>query len=472
METFPPFSRYTVCHLSKPWVPKMKPPYRQRSAEGYKPLPQQQVEAVSRPKSLFEVVRETARLRHLSLFTEKHYLSWIRQFIRFHRKRHPREMGEVELEQFLSHLAITRNVAPSTQNQALNALVFLYRDVLGRELGKFKNIRWSKKVPRIPTVLTREEMRLLLQSFKRGSQQKLIAHLLYGCGLRLTEALNLRIKDVDFGQGILTIRDSKGGKDRTVPLPIMLASPLTWQIKRALKIHAADLKEGFGRVSMPYALARKYPNADRAPGWQYIFPSYQRSRDPISGDIKRHHLYDSIMESALAAAVRTSGITKRVSCHTARHSYATHLLEAGKDIRKIQELLGHSDVRTTMIYTHVAKGPAPQCESPLDTLWQSSAPSGQATNNLEATATEQPIPVHLPSPVLMTKSSGSELLPLIKVPPVAITPQDEETTPKVTSKMQTEEKSGRMRDQWRSSYFIRMFRAVLASLQRQPNDQK
>jgi hypothetical protein len=184
----------------------------------------------------------------------------------------------------------------------------------------------------------------------------------------LTEALNLRIKDIDFGQNIVVIRDSKGGKDRTVPLPKLLAKPLTFQINKALKIHQIDLAQGFGRTSMPYALQRKYPNADRMPGWQYVFPSIHRSRDPISGDIKRHHLYNSIMESALSTAAKKAKISKRATCHTFRHSYATHLLESGKDIRTIQTLLGHSDVKTTMIYTHVARGPAPRCESPLDLL--------------------------------------------------------------------------------------------------------
>lgn len=277
-------------------------------------------------------------------------------------------MGEPEIEQFLSYLAVQRNVSPSTQNQALNAIVFLYRHVLEMPLADFKNIRWSKKKQNIPTVLTREEVAALLPKFKTGSQQKLIAHILYGCGLRLTEALKLRIKDIDFGQSIILIRDAKGGKDRTVPLPLMLRKPLAWQIERAKRIHQQDLKEGFGRVSMPYALSRKYPNADRQSGWQYVFPSYQRSVDPLSGDIKRHHLYGSIMEEALARAVKQSALDKRVTCHTFRHSYATHLLESGKDIRLIQTLLGHSDVKTTMIYTHVAKGAAPRCESPLDLL--------------------------------------------------------------------------------------------------------
>ncbi|MCO6429516.1 MAG: integron integrase [Deltaproteobacteria bacterium] len=319
--------------------------------------------------TLFDAVRATARVRLLSRATEKNYLHWIRHFLRFHNKRHPRTMGEKEIEQFLSYLSIRRNVAPSTQSQALNAIVFLYRDVLRIDLGRFQNIRWAKRTQAIPVVFTREEVRNVLVQFKQGSPQKLIAHLLYGCGLRLTEALHLRVKDVDFGQGIVVVRSSKGGKDRVVPLPKLLEKPLLRQIQRTKEIHTGDLKAGYGKASLPYALATKYPNAGSSLAWQYLFPSYKLSVDPRSGETKRHHLYDSIMEGALSEAVRRCGINKKVSCHTFRHSYATHLLESGKNIREIQTLLGHSNVKTTMIYTHVAKGPAPRCESPLDSLF-------------------------------------------------------------------------------------------------------
>jgi integron integrase len=235
----------------------------------------------------------------------------------------------------------------------------------------------------------------LLPLFKKGSQQKLIAYLLYGCGLRLTEALSLRIKDIDFGQKIITIRDAKGGKDRTVPLPKLLEAPLAFQVERSKKIHDRDLKAGFGKASLPYALLRKYPNAGISPIWQYVFPSYKLSRDPRSGETKRHHLYDSTMENALRAAVKTAKIDKKVNCHTFRHSYATHLLESGKDIRTIQTLLGHNDVKTTMIYTHVAQGPAPKCESPLDTLApqindQSSSSAIAPTNDVGPTIIPSP----------------------------------------------------------------------------------
>ena len=325
-------------------------------------------ERPGRRPMLLEVVRQRMRLRHLSYYTEKQYVYWIRNFVRFHRKRHPSAMGEKEIEAFLSHLAIERGLSPSTQNQALNALIFLFRHVLNKDLGDCKNFTRAKHRRHVPVVLTREEIVLIFNHLKSNSQKWLIAGLLYGCGLRLIEALRLRIKDIDFGQKCIIVRDSKGNKDRVVPLPTTLTDPLRKQIEHANEVHTRDLKAGLGRVSMPYALARKYPNADRALVWQYVFPSTQISRDPVSGELKRHHLFDSIMEKAVARAVKTSGVLKRVTCHTFRHSYATHLLESGKDIRTIQILLGHNDVKTTMIYTHVAMGPAPRCESPLDTL--------------------------------------------------------------------------------------------------------
>ncbi len=342
-----------------------------------------------RQKGLFEVTREKIRVRHLSLFTEKQYIFWIKHFIAFHNKRHPRDMGEAEIEQFLSYLAVHKEVAPSTQNQALNALVFLFRNVLEKDLKEFTKIRWAKKKQYLPVVLSRAEVTALLTAFKKGSQQKLISHLLYGCGLRLTEALNIRIKDIDFAQSVIIIRDAKGGKDRSVPLPRLLELPLKYQIERSKKIHAADLKKGYGKASLPYALSRKYPTAGISFLWQYVFPSYKLSKDPRSGETKRHHLYDSIMEESLRIAAKAAKIDKRITCHTFRHSYATHLLESGKDIRTIQVLLGHSDVKTTMIYTHVAKGPAPKCESPLDLLEFSS----ELKNKKEANNTSNLIQV-------------------------------------------------------------------------------
>jgi integron integrase len=319
-------------------------------------------------RTLFQVVRECIRLRHLSYTTEKSYLQWIRRFIRFHARRHPREMGEAEIVAFLSHLAIQRNCAPATQNQALNAIVFLFRCVLGRELGELKNIRWARRRQHVPVVMTREEVAAVLTKLSSNFPKWLVASLLYGCGMRLSEAIRLRVKDVDFGQGIIVIRDGKGDKDRIVPLPRRLVEPLKQQLSHSQLIHRQDLKAGYGRVSLPFALTRKYPNADREWAWQYLFPSVKLSRDPRSGEIKRHHLFNSYMEEAVKRSALQAGLAKRVTCHTFRHSFATHLLENGKDIRLIQELLGHSDVKTTMIYTHVAKSPVPRVVSPLDDL--------------------------------------------------------------------------------------------------------
>ena len=315
-----------------------------------------------------EQVRDRIRLRHLSYATEKSYLGWIRRFILFHGKRHPAEMGEPEIEAYLTDLAVKRNCSPATQNQALNALVFLFRNVLGRDLGKFKNVTWARRRQRVPEVLTREEVVLLLRALNGQPQKWLIASLLYGCGLRLSEAVGLRVKDLDFGQLIITIRNSKGDKDRVVPLPRRLVGPLKKQLSLVKVTHAQDVRRGFGRVSMPFALQRKYPNADREWPWQYVFPSIKLSKDPYSGDVKRHHIFDSYLEGAVKQATVKAGISKRITCHTFRHSFATHLLENGKDIRLIQELLGHSDVKTTMIYTHVAKSPVPRVVSPLDEL--------------------------------------------------------------------------------------------------------
>jgi integron integrase len=322
----------------------------------------------NRPRSLFEAVREAIRLRHLSYTTEKHYLHWIRRFILFHGKRHPKDMGEPEIVAFLSDLAIRRNCAPGTQNQALNAIVFLFKNVLGRDLGQFKNIQWARRKQRAPEVMTREEVAAVLKNLKVDFQKWLVGSLLYGCGMRLSEALRLRVKDIDFGQGIIVIRDAKGDKDRIVPLPKRLVTPLQHQLSHAHSVHQADLKAGLGRVSLPFALAKKYPNADREWAWQYVFPSVKLSHDPRSGDIKRHHLYDSYMEEAVKRSARDAGLSKRITCHTFRHCFATHLLENGRDIRLIQELLGHSDVKTTMIYTHVAKSPVPRVVSPIDEL--------------------------------------------------------------------------------------------------------
>jgi integron integrase len=317
-------------------------------------------------RTLFQAVRETARLRHLSYYTEKHYLHWIRRFVRFHGKRHPREMGALEIRDFLTHLCVNLRVAPSTQNQALNALVFLFREVLGKEPGIFADFKRARRRPHIPTILSKDEVVRLISAMEGKDPQWLIAALLYGTAMRLVECLRLRVKDLDFERRLIKVHDGKGGKDRIVPLPEQLIPAIQTQLKEARARHERDLTEGFGQVSLPYALERKYPNAPRSWLWQYVFPSVQRSRDPVSGEIKRHHLYDSVMQDAIAKAARQAQIQKRVNCHALRHAAATHLLESGVNLRALQTLLGHSDVKTTMIYTHVARPSAPPCGSPLE----------------------------------------------------------------------------------------------------------
>jgi integron integrase len=275
-------------------------------------------------------------------------------------------MGEPEVEQFLSSLAVDRNVAASTQNQALSALLFLYKVVLDRPLeDRIEAVR-AKKPARLPVVLTRAEVRALLAQL--DGTKWLMAHLLYGSGLRLLECLRLRVKDVDFGQNHLIVRDGKGFKDRDTLLPRALREPLRVQIAEALRAHARDLAEGFGQVHLPYALERKYPNADRQRCWQWIFPAPNRSTDPRSGIVRRHHLAETALQKAVRDAVRRAGIDKPATCHTLRHSFATHLLEAGHDIRTVQELLGHKDVQTTMIYTHVLQSGPLGVRSPADLL--------------------------------------------------------------------------------------------------------
>lgn len=278
--------------------------------------------------------------------------------------RHPAEMGGPEVARFLSYLASERGVAASTQNQALNALVFLYRHVLEQPLGEMEGIVRAKRPTRLPTVLTRAEANVVLDQL--GGTERLVASLLYGSGLRLLESLRLRVKDVDFTMNQLIVRDGKGRKDRATMLPDRLHASLRSHLRNVRRFHEDDLQAGFGAVYLPDALARKYPNAARSWVWQYVFPAPKRSRDPRSGEVRRHHASESSVQKAVAGAVRRSGISKLASCHTFRHSFATHLLEAGYDIRTVQELLGHSDVRTTMIYTHVLNRGGRGVRSPLD----------------------------------------------------------------------------------------------------------
>ena len=314
---------------------------------------------------LLDQVRDRARALHYSVRTEETYVHWIKRFILFQGKRHPAEMGEAEVAAFLSHLANDSNVAANTQNLALAALLFLYREVLDRDLPWLKDVTRAKRPQRLPTVLTRREVDLLL-GLLDDSEAALVVRLLYGTGMRLMECLRLRIKDVDFDRHEICVRNGKGGKDRRVPLPRRLHDALVAAVQRARQVHESDLAAGHGEAWLPHALARKYPNAARETGWQYLFGSPQLSVDPRSGRVHRHHLDDSVLQRALKAARHRSGLVKPATCHTLRHSFATHLLEAGHDIRTVQELLGHKDVATTQIYTHVLNRGAGGVLSPLD----------------------------------------------------------------------------------------------------------
>jgi integron integrase len=316
-----------------------------------------------RPRKLLDQVRDAIRVKHYSYSTEKTYVYWIRRFILFHNKRHPGEMGTQEVTQFLTHLAVTEHVASSTQNQALNAIVFLYRVVLQQELVGVDAVR-AKKSRYLPTVLTPEEVQRVIAHLY--GVYKLVVQLLYGSGLRLSEGLQLRIKDIDFAQHQLVIRDTKGKESRVTMLPNRLIEPLQAHLQSVRGLHQQDLDRGYGSVYLPFALERKYPHADRQWIWQYVFPADRLSQDPRSGVTRRHHLHETGVQRAVRNAVKLVKIEKRVTCHTFRHSFATHLLQNGYDIRTVQELLGHKDVKTTMIYTHVLNRGGRGVRSPLD----------------------------------------------------------------------------------------------------------
>jgi integron integrase len=313
---------------------------------------------------LLDQVRAVIRVKHFSLNTERAYVGWIKRFILFHHKQHPMEMAEPEIRQFISHLAVDAKISASTQTVALSALLFLYREVLKRDLQYIENIERAKRSHKLPVVFTRKEVAAVLARLE--GTQLLIASLLYGSGLRLMEALRLRVKDIDFERGEIVVHQGKGGKDRVTMLPISARDDLQVQLRRVRALHQADLKAGFGRVELPFALARKYPSAAWEWGWQYVFPSLKLSRDPRSDVVRRHHVYPDHIQRALKSAVQLAGINRNGSCHTLRHSFATHLLEDGYDIRTVQELLGHKDVRTTMIYTHVLNRGGRGVRSPLD----------------------------------------------------------------------------------------------------------
>ena len=322
--------------------------------------------AMTAPESprLLARVRDKIRLKHYSIRTEQVYVDWIKRFIWFHGKRHPVDLGPNEVEAFLTDLAVARGVAASTQNQAKSALLFLYKEVLGIELPWLERIDRARAPTRLPVVLTREEAAAVLGQLHRV--HGLIGRLLYGTGMRIMEAMRLRVQDVDFGRREILIRDGKGHKDRVTVLPRAVESSLRKQLDEARKVHRRDLAAGFGNVWLPYALARKYPRAGREWIWQYVFPAAERSRDPRTGIVRRQHLSDQAFQRAMRQAVRDAGLTKPATPHTLRHSFATHLLESGYDIRTVQELLGHIDVSTTMIYTHVLNRGGRGVVSPLD----------------------------------------------------------------------------------------------------------
>jgi integron integrase len=322
--------------------------------------------AGQQPPRLMDRVRQACRLRHFSPRTEEAYTSWIRRFIVYQGKRHPETLGETEVAAFLSSLAISRHVSASTQNQAMSALLFLYETVLERPLASMPGIARATTPVRLPIVLSKEEVRRLLDALI--GTPKLVAALLYGAGLRLTEGVELRVKDIDFDRCQITVRQGKGRKDRQTMLPASVGPALRKHLEHVRAVHDIDLKSGFGAVVLPDALANKYPQAARSWAWQFVFPASRVCKNPRWGPPTRFHLHESVVQRAVAAGVRTAGITKRASCHVLRHSFATHLLEDGYDIRTVQELLGHADVSTTMIYTHVLNRGALGVRSPADRL--------------------------------------------------------------------------------------------------------
>jgi len=317
-----------------------------------------------KPPKLLEQVIARLRVMHYSLSTEKVYVDWIKRFVWFHGKRHPKELGAAEVEAFLSHLAVERSVSASTQNQAKSALLFLYKEVLQMELPWLDNVTQAKVPKRLPVVMTQNEVKSVLA--RLDGTVWLICSLLYGSGLRIMECLRLRVKDVDFERCEILVREGKGFKDRITMLPASLVQPLKQQFERVKILHGDDLLKGYGDVFMPMSLDKKYPKAGKAWGWQYIFPSRNMSVDPRSGMVGRHHADDKTIQRAMKKAVIAAEVTKFATPHTFRHSFATHLLQTGYDIRTVQELLGHSDVSTTMIYTHVLNKGGKGVVSPLD----------------------------------------------------------------------------------------------------------
>ena len=316
------------------------------------------------PPKFLDRVRWHLRVKRYSIRTEQVYIDWIRRFILFHNKRHPEQMGEEEIAAFLSHLNLDLHVAASTQNQAFSALLFLYQQVLDRKLAFITGVERVRRPAKVPVVFSRSEARSVIAQLQ--GDYRLLAELLYGSGLRLMEALRLRVKDIDFAASHITVRQSKGMRERITILPDRLREPLRHHLQRARELHQADLARGRGSVYLPFALERKYKNAARDWRWQYVFPAAKLSVDPRSGETRRHHISEKNLQNAVKNAIRAANVPKGASCHTFRHSFATHLLESGSDIRTVQELLGHKDVSTTMIYTHVLNRPGLGIRSPLD----------------------------------------------------------------------------------------------------------
>ncbi len=312
---------------------------------------------------LLDQLKREIRLRHYSIRTERTYSAWVVRYCQYHNMRHPMEMGAPEINKFLSHLATDANVAASTQNQALNAIIFLYKHVLKKKIDDLGDIIRAKHPKQLPVVLSLDETARLLSHM--SGVQRIMAELMYATGARIIELVRLRVKDIDFERNQITIREGKGEKDRTVPLPLELVEDLKEQLKKVRALHNKDLEEGYGTVHLPHALSKKYPNAAKEWCWQYVFPSKHRSTDPRSGIVQRHHIYESVLQGAIKSATRKAEIPKMVHAHSLRHSFATHLLEAGHDIRTVQELLGHADVRTTQIYTHVTQQGAQSVTTPL-----------------------------------------------------------------------------------------------------------
>ncbi len=323
--------------------------------------------AFTKKPKLLDQVRTAIRNKYYSIRTEQAYIGWIKKYIFYHGKRHPNEMGEKEIVDFLSYLAVERKVAASTQSQALCAIVFLYRNVLQKELGEFERLVRARKPSKLPVVFNRNEVRRILVHLE--ARNWLMGQLLYGAGLRLMECVGLRVKDIDYDYKQIAVRSGKGNKDRITILPDIIVDNLKRHLEKVHNMHVRNLDEGYGQVYLPSALERKYKNANRSWGWQYVFPSSRRSVDPRTGFVRRHHIDGSVIQRAIKKAIHGANINKPGNCHALRHSFATHLLENGYDIRTVQELLGHKDVSTTMIYTHVLNRGGKGVQSPGDTLF-------------------------------------------------------------------------------------------------------